>query len=37
MLKGSTLFVIALVFVVALALVIHLYGPHLGQLLHGGR
>jgi hypothetical protein len=37
MLTGSKLlFVIAVVAVVALAFAIHIYGPHLGRLIHGG-
>jgi hypothetical protein len=37
MLTGSKLlFVIAVVVVVALAFAIHIYGPHLGRLIHGG-
>lgn len=37
MIKGPTLFVIAAVIVLALAAAIHLYGPHLGRLIHGGQ
>jgi len=36
MIKGSTLLVIAIAVVAAIAIVIHIYGPHLGRMLHGG-
>jgi hypothetical protein len=37
MIKGTTWFAIAVIVVIALALAIHLYGPHLGRLIHGGQ
>jgi hypothetical protein len=37
MLTGKTLFAIGIALVGALAYAIHVYGPHLGRLLHGGQ
>jgi hypothetical protein len=37
MFTGKTLFAIGIGVVIALALAMHFYGPHLGRLLHGGR
>jgi hypothetical protein len=37
MFTGKVLFGIGIGIVIALALAMHLYGPHLGRLLHGGR
>lgn len=37
MLRGSTLlFVMAAAVIVAIAIVIHLFGPNLGRAIHGG-
>ena len=36
MLTGKTLFAIGVVIVGALAYAIHVYGPNLGRLIHGG-
>ena len=37
MLSSKVLLAIALVFVIAVAFAIHIYGPHLGRILHGGQ
>jgi hypothetical protein len=38
MLKGSSLLIaIAVALVLAFAVAIHLYGPHLGRMIHGGQ
>jgi hypothetical protein len=37
MLTGKTLFAIGIGVVAALAYAIHVYGPHLGRLIHGGQ
>jgi hypothetical protein len=37
MLTGKTLLAIGIGIVVALAYAIHVYGPHLGRLIHGGQ
>jgi hypothetical protein len=37
MLSSKVLLAIAVVLVIALALAIHLYGPHMGRILHGGQ
>ena len=37
MLTGKALFAIGIGIVVALAIAMHLYGPHLGRLIHGGQ
>jgi hypothetical protein len=37
MITGRTLFIAGIVLVVALAAALHVYGPHLGRILHGGQ
>jgi hypothetical protein len=35
--SSRTILLVAIALVIALALAIHLYGPHLGRMIHGGQ